>query len=61
MIKTNRLTNNSKIMKNNKLPLSELKVKSFVTDLEDGKSDTVKGGSTAGCVALAIKLITPHL
>jgi len=33
-------------MKNKKLNLNELKAKSFVTDLEDGKENTVKGGGT---------------
>jgi len=31
-------------MKNKKMNLSELKVKSFVTDLEKEKENTVKGG-----------------
>lgn len=31
-------------MKKSKLNLNELKVKSFVTDLENGKENTVKGG-----------------
>lgn len=31
-------------MKNKKLNLSDLKVKSFVTDLETEKENTVKGG-----------------
>ena len=31
-------------MKNKKLNLDELKVKSFVTDFENGKENTVKGG-----------------
>jgi len=31
-------------MKNKKLNLNELKVKSFVTDLENEKEKTVKGG-----------------
>jgi len=31
-------------MKNKKLNLNELKVKSFVTDLEAGKENTVRGG-----------------
>jgi len=34
-------------MKKNKLNLSELKVKSFVTDFENGKENTVKGGINA--------------
>lgn len=35
-------------MKNKKLNLSELKVKSFVTDLENEKGNTIKGGSMIG-------------
>jgi|GEM_PF-5074818 len=31
-------------MKNKKLNLNQLRVKSFVTDLENGKQNTVKGG-----------------
>jgi len=41
-------------MKNKKLNLSELKVKSFVTDFKNGEDNTVKGGlrvlrSAGGC------------
>jgi hypothetical protein len=38
-------------MKNKKLNLNELKVKSFVTDMEKEKSETVKGGTflDTGC------------
>lgn len=32
-------------MKNKKLNLNELKIKSFVTDLDNGKENTVKGGA----------------
>ena len=37
--------------KSKKLNLKELKVKSFVTDFENGKENTVKGGdvSERGC------------
>jgi len=34
-------------MKNKKMNLNELKVKSFVTGFEDVESNTVKGGVTA--------------
>lgn len=33
-------------MKSKKLNLSELKVKSFVTDLENGVGNTIKGGNS---------------
>jgi hypothetical protein len=36
-------------MKSKKLNLSELKVKSFVTDIEKETSHTAKGGATAAC------------
>jgi len=38
-------------MKNKKMNLSELKVKSFVTDLKKGKENTVKGGGIESAVA----------
>lgn len=44
-------------MKNKKLNLNELKVKSFVTDLENGKENTVKGGAITvevGCTMFPI-------
>ena len=36
-------------MKKKQLKIADLKIKSFVTSVEDGKSNTVKGGSW-GCM-----------
>ena len=38
-------------MKKQKLNLNTLKVESFVTDLEKGNSQTVKGGTASGITA----------
>lgn len=40
-------------MKQSRLTLNELKVDSFITSLETHKTNTVMGGSSKGCAAIA--------
>ena len=44
-------------MKTKKLNLNDLKVESFVTNVEPNNSNTVKGGSTGGCTATIIIIV----
>ncbi len=46
-------------MKNQKLSLSDLKVNSFITSLENQKTNTVKGGTTPACeVAITVTIVS---
>jgi hypothetical protein len=42
---------------NKKLTLSNLKIESFVTSMENKKPDTLKGGSSGGCVLFSVSVI----
>ena len=43
-------------MKKQKLNLSNLKVNSFITDLSEANSETVKGGGTNGGISVCCKV-----